>query len=79
MPGTTICRKPRYPVTPCRRLQRGSACFAIAIGLTVVFWGCATVSRKYVRMAEPGATLTELIAHPELYHTKVALLGGGDR
>jgi starvation-inducible outer membrane lipoprotein len=27
-------------------------------------------------MAEPGVTLTDLITHPEMYHKKVALLGG---
>jgi hypothetical protein len=76
MPGTTICPQPRSPMTPCIRLQRWSACFAIAIGLALVFGGCAKVPRQYVRMAEPGTTLTKLITHPELYHQKVVLLGG---
>ena len=34
-----------------------------------------TLPRQYVQMAEPGATLTELIAHPENYRGKVMLLG----
>lgn len=76
MSDTTICSQRRYPMTPCFWLQRWAACSAIAIGLTVVFGGCATVPRQYVRMADPGATLTELIAHPEIYDKKVALLGG---
>jgi starvation-inducible outer membrane lipoprotein len=57
-------------------LQRWSARFALVISLTVVLVGCATVPRQYVRMAEPGVTLTELIAHPENYRGKVVLLGG---
>ena len=76
MPGTSVCPQSPYPMTPCIRLQRWSACFALAISLTLVFFGCAKVPRQYVRMAEPGATLTELTAHPELYHEKVVLLVG---
>ena len=45
-------------------LQRWSARFALVISLTVVLVGCSTVPRQYVKMAEPGVTLTELIAHP---------------
>ena len=45
----------------------------MAITMTVVLWGCANVPRHYVRMAEPGTTLT---AHPEMYRGKVVLLGG---
>lgn len=57
-------------------LQRWSACFALAISLIVVLLGCATVPGQYVQMAEPGATLTALTAHPENYRGKVVLLGG---
>lgn len=57
-------------------LQRWSARFALAISLTVVLLGCATVPRQYVQMAEPGATLIALIARPENYRGKVVLLGG---
>lgn len=47
-----------------------------AISLTVALAGCATVPSQYVEMAEPGATLTVLTAHPDLYRGKVLLLGG---
>ena len=57
-------------------LQRWSARFARVISLTVVLVGCSTVPRQYVKMAEPGVTLTELIAHPDNYRGKVVLLGG---
>ena len=56
-------------------LQRWSARFALVISLTVVLVGCSTVPRQYVKMAEPGVTLTELIAHPDNYRGKVVLLG----
>lgn len=48
----------------------------MAITATVVLSGCANVPRHYVRMAEPGTTLTALTAHPEMYRGKVVLLGG---
>ena len=57
-------------------LQRWSGCFIMAITATVVLSGCAKVPRHYVRMAEPGTTLTALTAHPEMYRGKVVLLGG---
>jgi starvation-inducible outer membrane lipoprotein len=63
-------------MTPYAWLQRWSARFTMAITMTVVLWGCTTVPRQYVRMAEPGTTLTALIAHPETYRGKVVLLGG---
>jgi starvation-inducible outer membrane lipoprotein len=56
--------------------QRWPGRFALVISLSVVLVGCATVPRQYVRMAEPGVTLTELTAHPESYRGKVVLLGG---
>jgi len=48
----------------------------MAISMTIFLWGCANVPRRYVRMAEPGTTLTALTAHPEMYRGKVVLLGG---
>ena len=48
----------------------------MAIGMIAFLWGCANVPRQYVRMAEPGTTLTALTAHPEMYRGKVVLLGG---
>jgi starvation-inducible outer membrane lipoprotein len=63
-------------MTPHVFRQRWSAHFALAISLTIVLFGCATVPRQYVRMAESGATLTELTSHPENYRGKVVLLGG---
>jgi starvation-inducible outer membrane lipoprotein len=73
-------------MTPYARLQRWSACLTMAITMAVVLWGCASeplanmrlvnVPRHYVRMAEPGTTLTALTAHPEMYRGKVVLLGG---
>lgn len=57
-------------------LQRWSVGFTMAIAMIVVLWGCANVPRQYVRMAEPGTTLTALTAHPEKYREKVVLLGG---
>ena len=63
-------------MTPYALLPRWSACFTMAITMAVVLWGCANVPRHYVRMAEPGTTLTALTAHPEMYLGKVVLLGG---
>ena len=63
-------------MTPYALLQRWSACIALAISLTAVLVGCATVPRQYVQMAEPGATLTMLTADPEHYRGKVVLMGG---
>jgi starvation-inducible outer membrane lipoprotein len=73
-------------MTPYARLQRWPACLTMAITMAVVLWGCANVPhadvvlanvpRHYVRMAEPGATLTALTANPEMYRGKVVLLGG---
>ena len=79
MPGTTLCTQPNrghHFMTPYARLLRWSACFTMAITMAVVLWGCANVPRHYVRMAEPGTTLTALTAHPEMYRGKVVLLGG---
>ena len=48
----------------------------LAVGLTILYVGCAKVPRQYVEMAEPGVTLTSLNAQPEMYRGKVVLLGG---
>lgn len=58
------------------RIPRRSACYAMAISVMVMHFGCSTVPREYVRMAEPGMTLTTLAAHPEVYRGKVVILGG---
>ena len=63
-------------MTPPTLLQRWSARMALVISLAVVLVGCSNVPRHYVRMAEPGVTLTELIAHPDNYRGKVVMLGG---
>ena len=79
MSDVTLCTQPdngRHPMTPFARLQQCSPYCAMAISITVVLWGCSNVPRQYVRMAEPGTTLTALKAHPESYREKVVMLGG---
>lgn len=79
MSGTTLrtqLNPGHHFMTPFAWLLRGSTCFTMAITMAVFLWGCANVPRQYVRMAEPGATLTALTAHPEMYRGKVVLLGG---
>jgi len=79
MIGTTRRTQPNqgpHMMTPYGWLRRWSSGFTMAITMTVVLWGCATVPHQYVRMAEPGTTLTALISHPEAYRGKVVLLGG---
>ena len=79
MLGTTLRIQPNqghHVMTLYAWLQRRSACFTMAISMTVVLWGCTNVPRHYVRMAEPGTTLTALTAQPEMYLGKVVLLGG---
>jgi len=44
--------------------------------VTLTFWGCAAVPRRYIWMAEPGVTLTVLSTNPQPYVGKVVLLGG---
>ena len=58
------------------RLPLWSACTAMAISTAVAISGCSNVPRHFVRMAEPGTTLSMLEAHPENYRGKVVLLGG---
>ena len=79
MSGTTLrtqLNQGHHVMTPYGWLQRWSGCLTMAITMTVVLSGCANVPRHYVRMAEPGTTLTALTAHPEMYRGKVVLLGG---
>lgn len=64
------------PTAPRARFQGWCGCLASAVGMMALLWGCAAVPRQYVRMAEPGLTLTELTAHPERYRGKAVLLGG---
>ena len=56
------------------RLPLWSACAAMAISTAVAFSGCSNVPRHYVRMAEPGTTLSMLEAHPENYRGKVGTI-----
>lgn len=44
----------------------------VAIGLEA----CATIPNKFVRQAEPGATLGALVSDPDAYRGKVVILGG---
>lgn len=45
--------------------------------LLLSLWGCGGgIPRKFVKMAEPGTTLTAVTTHPEQYRGKVVLLGG---
>ncbi len=79
MPGTTLCtqrNRRHHFMTPFAWLLRRSVCFAMAMTMAVALWGCGNVPRQYVRMAEPGVTLTQLIADPDSYRGIVVLLGG---
>ena len=58
------------------RVQRWSACLALIAIMTVAFWGCAAVPRRYIWIAEPGITLTMLSTNPQPFVGKVVLLGG---
>jgi len=76
IPRSSYNNQGHYSMTSSVFLPRWSVRFALAISLAVILVGCATVPGQYVRMAEPGATLTALTAHPENYREKVVLLGG---
>ena len=79
MSGTTLrtqLNQSPHVKIPYTSLPQWSTCLIMAISMTVFLWGCANVPRQYVRMAEPGTTLTALTAHPEMYRGKVVLLGG---
>lgn len=58
------------------RIQQWVLSCAVIAGVALTTGGCSKVPRHYVRMAEPDATLTDLVAHPEKYRGKVVLLGG---
>ena len=45
------------------------------IGL-FLFMGCSSLPSRYVQQAEPGVTLTSLVAAPEDYQGKTVILGG---
>jgi len=60
----------------CSLMQRWTAVLTIAAAMTVGMWGCSSVPRRYLWMAEPGVTLTMLSTNPQPYVGKVILLGG---
>ncbi|HEV2173269.1 MAG TPA: Slp family lipoprotein [Nitrospira sp.] len=48
---------------------------------TSLITGCGlsarnTIPREFIRQAEPGVTLSALTTHPDLYQSKVIILGG---
>ena len=45
------------------------------LGLTLVT-GCGNVPSRYIQQAEPGVTLTSLVAAPDTYQGKTVILGG---
>ncbi len=47
-----------------------------AVSMALLLLGCSTIPRHYIRMAEPGVTLTAVTTHPEQYRGKVVILGG---
>ena len=49
---------------------------SIMVVSTAIIVGCSTVPRKYLNQAEPGVTLTAVIADPARYQGKVVMLGG---
>ncbi|GKS59614.1 hypothetical protein YTPLAS18_31410 [Nitrospira sp.] len=59
-----------------RRSRCVSILVVLVIGTIGLLWGCSSMPRKYVKMAEPGLTLTTLASDPERYRGKVAMLGG---
>ena len=63
-------------MTAQHRLRHWTVCVGLMATLTVAVWGCSSVPRRYVWMAEPGVTLTMLSANPQSYVGKVILLGG---
>ena len=58
------------------RIHRWSVCLVLTATITVAFWGCSPVPRRYLWIAEPGITLTMLSTDPQPYVGKVVLLGG---
>lgn len=70
--------RPRYGVTPVPHAKPTSVAVALLLSVLVLsLWGCGGgIPRKFVKMAEPGTTLTAVTTHPEQYRGKVVLLGG---
>ena len=58
------------------RMRRWTACLALLTTMTATLWGCVSVPRRYLWIAEPGVTLTMLSQNPQPYVGKVVLLGG---
>lgn len=58
-------------------VRRHSIASMLTIGLVCCTMGCSSaLPSKYLRQAEPGVTLTTLMADPEKYRGKVIVLGG---
>lgn len=70
--------RPRCGVTPVPRTKPTPVAVVLLLSLLPLsLWGCGGgVPHKYVKMAEPGVTLTAVTTHPEQYRGKVVLLGG---
>ena len=51
----------------CAMLQSRLRYSSSVISMTLLLFGCGTIPRHYVRVAEPGATLTAMSTHPEQY------------
>ena len=64
-------------MTPSTLLKRWPSHIALIISLTVVLVGCSNVPRKYLRMAEPGVTLSEL-SPPGHLSREGSAIGGHD-
>ena len=82
-------RLQRFPIVRCasghrhmahsgwrRECPRLAASLLLAVGIIGLLWGCGSMPRKYVKMAEPDLTLTALASDPDRYRGKVAMLGG---
>jgi starvation-inducible outer membrane lipoprotein len=57
-------------------LQRLATYFTLVTSLFVMLLGCTAIPVQYVKMAEPGVTLSSLAASPESYRGKIVLMGG---
>lgn len=59
-----------------QRMQRWTVPVSLTLFMAATLWGCSSVPRRYVWIAEPGVTLTMLSMNPQPYVGKVVLLGG---